>query len=258
MKSITGFTLIEVLIAMFVSLVIMGGAYTVFSSYQKNTTVQTNVSDAQQTLRAAMDYVARDIRMAGYDPRGTGMFGIDDISSLTLDGNTVSRIKFSWDKYNSVDDVYGDGKFEDDWNLTPDIQPEEAEQVEYSLVNNSTITDGVNDLYLKYPNAADSDREVLAANIISIGFAYAYDADDDGELDRDVATGNILWVNAGIDPQDIRAVRISMLSQSQAPDPNYTDTNTYIVGPHSVTPNNNFRHRMLERTVLCRNMGLNL
>jgi hypothetical protein len=47
-----------------------------------------------------------------------------------------------------------------------------------------------------------------------------------------------------------------MLAQSQAPDPNYTDSNTYVVGPHDVAPDNNFRHRMLERTVLCRNMGL--
>jgi len=274
MKSNAGFTLIEVVIAMLISLVIMGGAYTVFSSYQKNTTIQTNVSDAQQTLRAAMDYVVRDVRMAGYnpDPDSTVTFGIDDIHFKTLDGDLVSSIQFSWDKN-------GDGKFEEEWNGEANIQPEEAERVEYSLVNNATITAGVNDLYLKYPGAADSDREVLAANITILGFAYAYDANNDGELDRD-GTGNIIWAvdwdndndwdslnlatgakiatGTTVDTRTIRAVRIWMLAQSQAPDPNYTDNNLYVVGPHAVTPNNHFRHRLIERTVLCRNMGLNL
>lgn len=274
MKSKAGFTLIEVLIAMFVSLTIMGGAYTVFSSYQKNTTIQTNVSDAQQALSAAMDYVVRDIRMAGYstDPNSAASFGINDIQFKTLGGVPVSSIRFSWDKN-------GDGKFEQEWNGQSQIQPDEAEQMEYSLVNNGTITPGVNDLYLKYPGAANSNREVLAANITALGFAYAYDANSDGELDRD-SSGNIIWAvdwgndgdwdslnlatgvtaetGTSVDTRTIRAVRIWMLAQSQAPDPHYTDTNTYVVGPHIISPNNNFHHRMLERTVLCRNMGLNL
>lgn len=288
MQSKEGFTLIEVLIAMLVSLVIMGGAYMFFNTQQRQTTIQTNVSDTQQILRAAMDYVVRDVRMAGYDPHESGKFGINDISSISLGGKTVSRIRFSWDK-NS------DGKLEEDWNGTSGIQPEEAEQMEYSLVNNSTITDGVNDLYLKYPGAADSDREVLAANITTIGFAYAYDDDDDGKLDR--ASGNIIWgfdnggnwlnldtngdgditaaddadgdglidgddTGTSIDRDTIRVVRIWMLAQAQAPDPKYTDTKTYVVGPHisspATRPDNRFRHRLLERTVLCRNMGLNL
>lgn len=263
MNNTNGFTLIEVLIAMVVSLIIMGGAYTFFDSQQKQTTIQTNVSDAQQTLRAAMDFISRDLRMAGYNPNGTTAgFGITDIKfraiNDTVNAAGNSFIRFSWDR-NS--------------NGALDID----ETIDYGLVDGVTITPGIADLYMRNPNAVAPQRDVLAANIIVLGLAYAYDNNDDGELDRD-AGGSIIWaVDTGndddwdslnettgataetgtaVDMRTIRAIRIWMLAQSQAPDQNYTDTNTYIVGPHVITPNNHFRHRLLDRTVLCRNLGL--
>lgn len=263
-----GFTLIEVLIAMVVTFLILGGAYAVFNTQQRQTTVQTNVSDAQQNLRAAMDFMSREIRMAGYNPRQTtANFGIQDIKFRNINDATAatgnSYIRFTWDKDS-------DGVL--DANETVDI----------SLVDNGTITPGIADLYMRLPNDTNV-RDVLASNIVSLGLAFAYDANDDGELDED-AGGNTLWSidanndgvwdklvvdqSAGtatitatanlVDTRSIRAIRIWMLSQSQAPDPKFTDTNTYVVGSHVVTPNNNFRHRLLERVVLCRNMGLNL
>ena len=255
MKSSAGFTLIEVLIAMLVSLVIMGGAYTFFNTQQRQTTIQTNVSDAQQTLRAAMDFVARDIRMAGYDPDNTGNFGITDIR---LDANGISTITFTWDE-------------NDDGNLDGN------ETFSYSIADMPIgDPDGTIDLARA---VGGGGRQLLAANITTLGFAYAYDANDDGKLDFDAAdeiiwsvdnngtwdsltvdqstgTATLVATGTNIDERTIRAVRIWMLAQSQAPDPNYTDTKTYVVGPHVVTPNNNFRHRLLERTVLCRNLGL--
>lgn len=268
MKNIAGFTLLEVLIAMTISLIIMGGAYTVFNSQQRQTVVQTNVSDTQQTLRAVMDYVSRDIRMAGYDPEISGSFGIVDIKfralndSVSANGN--SFIRFSADKNsNGVLDS--------------------NETMDYSLVDSNTVTPGVSDLYLRNPNVAGSSRDVLGSNIVGFGLAYAIDANGDGEIDQTAGGGTAWFVDAGndddwdrltvnavagtsttvdtgiaVDCKDIRAVRIWMLGQSQAPDPKYTDNNTYVVGPHVIQPNNSFRHRMLERTVLCRNMGLNL
>lgn len=250
MNNKSGFTLIEVLIAMFVSLVIMGGAYMFFNSQQRQTTIQTNVSDAQQTLRAAMDFMSRDIRMAGYNPTGVTDFTITDIDD---DINGMSAIAFNWDN------------------------PAGANDSAYSVtaVNGSIVA----------PNsrALMFNGQPLAGFVVALGLAYAYDDNDlDSQVETDPANGNTVWFydagdddtwdslvtnqvagtvnsnNTGIavDTRTIRAVRIWMLSQSQVPDPNYTDTNTYVVGPHRITPNNNFRHRLIERTVLCRNMGL--
>jgi type IV pilus assembly protein PilW len=62
------FTLIELLVALAIaSLFIIGTLSIVDMSIQTYKT-QERVSDAQQSLRAAMDLMVRDIRMAGYDP----------------------------------------------------------------------------------------------------------------------------------------------------------------------------------------------
>lgn len=262
MNNKNGFTLIEMLVALVVTMVIMGGAYSVFNSQQKQTTIQTNVSDVQQSVRAAMDFMSRDLRMAGYDPEDIGGFGIVDIKFRDLNdsvSNTGSSfIRFLWDRDS-------DGFLDSD------------ETIDYGLVDSTDVTPGIADIYLRLPNDTNK-RDVLSSNIISLGLAYAYDDNDDGELDRDAGTGEIIWAvdarnddvwdslntatgattvtGTAVDLGAIRAVRIWLLAQSQAQDPNYTDNTTYVVGSHVVTPNNNFRHRISERTILCRNMGI--
>ena len=57
-------------------------------------------------------------------------------------------------------------------------------------------------------------------------------------------------------PQDIRAVRIWILSRADREDPDFRNTKTYVVGSQVITPNDGFRRRLLTTTVQCRNMGL--
>lgn len=282
-----GFTLVEVLIAMAVTALIMTAAYTAFDSQQKTTTIQTNVSDMQQNLRAALDFMARDIRLAGCNPgkhdlnSAPEVFGILDIgfkditTAMSQDadyksidpanyaGSGVSYIRISWDKNENgqVDSA--------------------NEIVDYSLVDGATITPGVRDLFMRFPEGGNT-KDVLASNIIALGLAYAYDNNDNGELEQD--GGNIRWVVApsgatgnwqslneatgaltdlgpgnAVDLNNIRAVKVWLLAEAEAPDRDYNDTNTYIVGPHIVTPANynaDRRHRLLEREIFCRNLGL--
>ena len=279
MKSKAGFTLIEVLIAMAVSMIILGGAYSVFMSQQRNTTVQINVGDIQQSLRAAMDFLVRDIRMAGFagkNHEAAGNFGFVDVrfadysSSPAADGNGF--LQFSWDMNN---------------NGSLDAA---SETLSYSLSNSSAVAPGS----IALMRDTGGGRQPMAGYIIAMGLAFAYDANQDGELDRD-AFGNVIWAvdadNDGdwdsldtsgdgqisaadlgggaatgriagtetgtpVNYQAIRAVRIWLLGRSPAPDNTYTDNRVYVVGRDVIQTNDHFRHRLLERTVLCRNMGL--
>lgn len=257
MHNESGFTLIEVLIAMVVAMVIMAGSYVFFNMQQRQATVQTNVSDVQQTLRAAMDFAAREFRMIGFDPEVSGNFGVTDIS----DENGMSAISYSWDSVN------GDGIVDANENFR------------FSL-RDASPADGVLDLTR---DVGASGSQLMAQSIRALGIAYAIDTNGDGTLEQD-AGGNTAWfidanndadwdrltvnqaagtrtlVDTGVpvNLEDIRSIRVWMLAESDAPDPNYTDTNTYVVGSNVVQPNNRFRHRMLVRTVLCRNLGLNL
>ena len=61
-----GFTLVELMVAMAISLVVMGAIFLTFKSQQDSYVIQSRVTDTQQNLRAAMYMLTRDIQMAGY------------------------------------------------------------------------------------------------------------------------------------------------------------------------------------------------
>lgn len=74
----TGVTLTELLIALALGLFTIGAVYSVYLDQVKKQIVQEDVLAMQQTARAAMDMMAREIRMAGYDPMGVNR---DSVSS---------------------------------------------------------------------------------------------------------------------------------------------------------------------------------
>jgi len=61
-----GFTLVELMIAMAISLVVMGAIFLTFKSQQDSYIIQAQITATQQNLRAAMYILTRDIQMAGY------------------------------------------------------------------------------------------------------------------------------------------------------------------------------------------------
>ena len=65
-----GVTLTELLIALALGLFTVGAVYAVHLHQVKRQIVQEDVLAMQQTARAALDMMAREIRMAGYDPMG--------------------------------------------------------------------------------------------------------------------------------------------------------------------------------------------
>lgn len=66
----TGFSLVELLIAMAVGLVILGAMYGLFTIQNKQLSNQDVIAEMQQNARMAMDIISRELRMAGYNPSG--------------------------------------------------------------------------------------------------------------------------------------------------------------------------------------------
>ena len=65
-----GITLTELLIALVLGLFTIGAVYSVHLNQVRKQIVQEDVLAMQQTARAALDMMAGEIRMAGYDPMG--------------------------------------------------------------------------------------------------------------------------------------------------------------------------------------------
>ncbi len=139
----TGFTLVELMLAMLLTGLIAGASYSVYLSHQRTATNQEQVVVAQDNLRAAMNFLERRIRMAGLDPdcAGTGCNGI-----VTAQANTLA---FTTDFHN--DDSVG----------SP------AETVTFSLYD--SLGDGDNDLGMSVDGGAN---QPIAFNIDALDFVY--------------------------------------------------------------------------------------
>ncbi len=78
-----GFTIMELVVGLAISLILMGIAVKIFLVQQKSYNVQGQLSEMQQNIRAATDMIVRETKMAGYDPTDLGFDGIGNNSSAT-------------------------------------------------------------------------------------------------------------------------------------------------------------------------------
>ncbi len=65
-----GFTLIETLVSAALFSLVIAGVYLLYTTMQSTMSRGELKSDLQQNARVALDQMAREIRMAGYDPSG--------------------------------------------------------------------------------------------------------------------------------------------------------------------------------------------
>lgn len=250
----SGFSLVELLVAMAITGVVMAAVFKIYTTQQDSYVLQEQVAEMQQSGRTAKYVMTREIRMAGYDP--TGLAGAGFVSA----GGTI--IHFTMD----ITD-------EDGTITVP------GDDITYSLSANKELmrNDGAN-------------NQAVVENVEAVGFAYAFDADDDGSIDTS-AGGNIIWaidsdvtdadsrldtyldtnddgiisidddaVGAGLAtlvPLDkIRAVRMWILARTGREDKAFADTITYVVADQRVNADDGSRHHLLTTTVKCRNMAL--
>jgi prepilin-type N-terminal cleavage/methylation domain-containing protein len=73
-----GFTLVEILVVLVIMGVVTGAVYTTFLTTQRQAYTQDEVVEVQQNLRAALDYLVKDIRMAQF------MAPADDTALVTI------------------------------------------------------------------------------------------------------------------------------------------------------------------------------
>jgi len=217
-----GFTLIELLVVVALVGIVMAGIYSTYASQQKSYITQDQVAAMQQNLRAAMYYIGREIRMAGYDPTGSA-------GAAIMIAN-VAELQFTIDEN-------GDGDFT---NPSPPPANDSNEQLRYALTNDAD-RDGIAD-----GSPCNLGRETwgsglqtLSENIDALNFVY---------LD---ANGTITATLS-----DIRSVQVTIVARTSRGDPGYTNTTVYQnqQGPIYTAPGDNFRRRLLTTFIRCRNL----
>jgi type II secretory pathway component PulJ len=148
-----GFSLVELLMALATSMIILAAIYSVFTITNKNFTTQNVAANVQQSLRAAIGLMARDIRHAGLDPIGTENFGIEYASQ--------TKIRFTQDSIDvAIDDFNGTVDETNFEQMTYDFQGDQIIQTLYetkSSPNSAVLIDNIKDLNFSYLDAADND-----------------------------------------------------------------------------------------------------
>jgi Tfp pilus assembly protein FimT len=95
-----GFTLVEVAVSLFVTIVVLLGVLALFDFSNRLTRAQTNISDMQQSLRVAQSDAVRLIRMAGRGglpvgnlPNGTAVAAQNNVvSGTTIGGGSTPTV----------------------------------------------------------------------------------------------------------------------------------------------------------------------
>ncbi len=265
-----GFSLVELLVAMAITGVVMAAVFKIYTTQQDSYLVQEQVAEMQQNIRIAKYILTREIRMAGYDPFGTA--GARFVSAA---GDSV---RFTMD----ILPENGDGTIGDGTISVP------GDDITYSVFvdDDGTIKLGRND---------GSNNRAIVENIEAVGFGYAFDNNDDGNIDTHPVYKYVIWafdsdgggtLDKNLDTNDdglidtadnqdgadlpvavapidevaldkIRAVRIWILARTGNEDRKYLDTSTYVLANQSWGPANDGRRRQLViTTVKCRNMAL--
>lgn len=274
-KSNRGFTLIELVITLAMVAIIGVALSSTYRSQVQSYTVQEQVVGVQQNLRSAMDFIAKEIRLAGYDP-------LDGRAKAGFVAAGNNSIRFTLDVTDNGGTGGGDGD-------TGDAN----EDIRYALYD--AYADGINDL----GRDTGGGLQPVVENVEAIAFAYAFDANGDGILDTYDAVNlnnitpapvfaadreRVIWAidtngnndldtnldtdgdgfideNDGPGPggngtmggrtladlagnaipdvafADIRAVRVWLLARTRSGDNNYVNSHTYAVGNRVITPN---------------------
>lgn len=82
LRQARGVTLIELMVAMVISALLVGGIYTLFLTQQRSYSVQDRVVGIQQDARAVLTMMVKDIRMAGF------LVGAGSGSGFTVGGGS--------------------------------------------------------------------------------------------------------------------------------------------------------------------------
>jgi prepilin-type N-terminal cleavage/methylation domain-containing protein len=272
-----GFTLVELLITMAVSAVVLTGVISVFAHMQHSSAQQVATGTLQQNQRGALAIMERELRLIGMNRSQSGDFLVTDVRKYSItepssdavpdaNGSPVLRMQV---------DLNNDGNLDADETITYSLFDRDNDGVPPWELSRSEVMPG---------NNAISTPVMVAEGVEAFGLAFAFDADNDGKIDRDTATAgepifwgvdtdndnaldsyidanwNLVAIGQNVSPDRIRGVQFWLLGRTQREDLKYLDNDTYRVGDQTIQPGtppgtgDHFRRWLLSETIHCRNL----
>ncbi len=223
-KDEQGFTLVELMIVVLLSVVVSGAIYWSYTSQQAVYRRQEAVVDMQQNLRSGVYMLGQELRMAGYDRTNSGNFNIVTATSSSL---------------NYTQDLDENGTIGGP-NENVTIVFDDILDAGESATGNCTPANPC------IRRNTGGGAQPFIDNVDNFELLYVF---EDGTR----------TINPPANQEDkIRSVRLSILVRADTPDPKWANTMFYTTGSGVIIPpfNDAFRRRMLVTTFQCRNAAL--
>lgn len=254
-RGVRGFTLVELVLTLLISAMIVASIYSAYKAQQKSQTAQDQVVEMQQNLRAGINFLASEMRMAGHDPVAFAPAGAGIVTA------TRDMFQFTADSNANSDTVDAGEQLLYGFNDRATVDADNDGVADGGGVG--TIGRKINVATSAALPAGDSEAVMppIVDNVCAFEFLYVLaDTNDNGIYDP---VRTLTPTAAELD--EIRAVTISILTRADDPDQDFDHSSSYspkscdfnylpctIWGPYT----DNFRHRLLITTVQLRNMGL--
>ena len=217
LNSKKGFTLIELMVALAATSILAACIWATYITQLKSHITQQQIVEMQQNLRAAMQLIEREVRMAGYDPRRTAGAEI-----TTMLGNTIS--------------------FNMDLTQNGDVS-DPNEHICYALT-----TDGAGNQFLgrdgNVVNPLTPNLQPLAENIDALNFVYL-----DNTATPTTDPLRVRSVQVTIVARSGRVVPV--LFNRHTDSRIYRNQQNQIILP---AQNDNFRRMIITSEIKCRNL----
>lgn len=192
MQDQRGVTLVELMIAVAIMGIVLGGIYNTFQAQEKAYVVQQQVAEMNQNARIAMEIMSNHIRNAAYDPTR--------LSGARIKTATATTLLFS-------QDLDRDGSTSS-WR--------EWQGFRYDAANNQV------DHYSASNDGCFNCWRALVNDIQNLQFRYIY-ADGDSSDVGDAGMPDDVDADQTNDIADIREVQIQVVAQRSAgPDDGFT------------------------------------
>ena len=268
-----GITLIEMMIAMVISLVLIAGVGTVYISSKRTYQTRDQLSTMDETARVALDMLTKHLEHAGYAtpdklPIGDYMYysGASDPvvvscaggDSILKSSDVISRAtKNSFNSYGDVvavrfigdDVVYTDCA---NGHLPAGCRADVAPSMQAALIYNSFFvdkdSDGMENLYCM--GSRNTSKKPVVNGVENIQFLYGVDTTGDGAVDYYANADSVGATNW----QRVVSIQVSILVRSLDPVLEAATAQSYRVLDVTVTKNDRYKRAVYSTVIQLRNV----
>jgi len=251
--SMQGFSLVEIMIAMTLGVMLLGGTITIFASSKDGYRLQENVAGLQENARFAIHAMRRDIEMAGF-PR------ILDISPFIVTGDTPggSIQVTSNGGTNLSDTITVQFQSNNPVPANPMIAPTNKDCLGAEIDDGNPIINQyfISNNELRCRGIGNETPQTLVENVDNLQALYGIDSDDDGIANLYVTATEVEdgAISAGTpDWPQVVSLRLALLVASESNTSSPQNQSFTLLDAPAINKNDGRMYRVFSTTIPLRN-----